>query len=211
MNQENIQAKRECHRCPYNGKGDSYCWEVCLGPSENSNKGRSFVHLGAIEAQGEYLFANADDTVARKSVDSSVDDIELSEASEDGFFDDDDGEGSNPDRPENYSESRSNSVTRSLNEDVERALVVILANLMSLSDTRLCILRHVFHGEDMKKIGASLPVPMSKQAVFKHLLAMTRENRVVEKVVHQMMRDGHGGARQTVTQLDLFDAMGVPA
>lgn len=209
---EEIQAKRECHRCPYNGKGDPYCWQVCLGPSDKSNKGHSFVRLGAIEAQGEYLYSNADELLTEKAkTNDEVDEMDFSADESDAEADSaqETSADGNQERPEDFSGSYEHSVTESLDEKVERALVIILANMMSLSDTQLCIFRHVFHGEDLKKVGSTLPVPITKQAVFKHLLAMTRSNPVVEKVIHQMMRSGHGGAKRQTSQLDLFEAMGL--
>lgn len=215
--QDEIQNKRECHKCPYNGNGGpdgTYCWMRCLGPSDKSNKGKSFVRLGAIEAQGEYLFTNADNLITDKAkTNEGIEDLDLSSPTEETEKEDyDNGESVDPDSVSNEDDitaSPSFGVTENLNYNVERALVLILANLMSLSDTQLCIFRHVFHGQDMKKIGATLPVPISKQAVFKHLLAMTKANPVVEKVIHQMMREGHGGAKKQVKQLELFEAMGL--
>lgn len=38
----------ECHRCPYNGKGDPICL-TCSGPPETNNKGRSHISMDAGE------------------------------------------------------------------------------------------------------------------------------------------------------------------
>ena len=207
---EEIQAKRECHRCPYNGKGDPYCWQVCLGPSEKSNKGHSFVRLGAIEAQGEYLYSNADDLLAEKAkINEKVEEMDFLDDESDSDSAQESNDDGNQERPEDFSGSYEHSVTKSLDEKVERALVVILANLMSLSDTELCILRHFFHGEDLAKTGATLPIPMSKQAVNKHCEQIKNNLPVMWKVVEGMKRKGHGGARKTVSQLDLFEFMGL--
>lgn len=211
----NTRPKRECHKCSRNGTGDDYCWKHCLGPADDSNKGISKVSLGSIEAEAEFLYANADPLVSdrnvyqrgsfgqeRSELDGNggfpADDPEVETDSEESFFDD---------RQDSPDEDR--SVTNDLNDDVERALVIILANLMSLSDTQLCIFRHIFHGDDLKVTGANLPVPISKQAVFKHLLKMVKANKVVAKVIHEMMRKGQGGAKRQVSQLDLFDFGGL--
>ncbi len=101
------------------------------------------------------------------------------------------------------------AVTNELSISVERALVPIIANLMSLSDIELCIFRHLFHGEGLEEMGRSLPKQMTKQAVHKRLKTMCANNKVVEKVIRGMMRTGTGGAKPTTTQLSLFDEMGL--
>ena len=192
-----IQKPRECHRCPRNGKGDPYCWERCIGPAEKSDKGISYVRLGGLKAEAEFI-----ESERLEDLNAYCDD-----ENEEVFSND---PGINLDKttsPECGSIDR--RVTRDLSEEVENALVPVIANLMSLQDIQLCILRHVFKGEDLTVIGKSLPVPISRQAVFSHLLRMCRSNKVVEKVIHGMMKKGHGGASRTHKQLDLFEAMGL--
>lgn len=53
-----MKPKRECHKCPLNGKGDARCIK-CPGAPEVSYRGRSIVHLGALESPDEFLEANA--------------------------------------------------------------------------------------------------------------------------------------------------------
>jgi hypothetical protein len=201
---------RECHTCPLNGKGDDYCWKTCLGPADVSEKGQVVRRLGQFEAPDEFINANRlDDPNALPSASHDP-------ASGVSLWDDlDDGETANAaesdpdgDTPDDFAASPNHGVTAELTDDVERALVPIIANLMSLSDTQLCIFRHVFHGEDLRKTGQSLPVPMTKQAVSKHLKRICEQNDVVARVIRGMMREGHGGAhptRKSETQLTLFD------
>ena len=200
--QQNSRPKRECHKCRRNGTGDDYCWKHCLGPADDSNKGISKVSLGSLESESEYIFANADSLALPKEAFSgrSPDGIQDAEDDADDFF---------GHAAERSAAQAPRGVTEQLDDEVEHALVVILANLMSLSDTQLCIFRHIFHGEDLKDTGARLPVPITKQAVFKHLLKMVRENKVVAKVIHGMMRKGQGGAKKQMSQLELFDFCGV--
>ena len=99
--------------------------------------------------------------------------------------------------------------TEQLEAGVERALVVILSNLMSLSDIDLCIFRHLFHGDGLQETADKLPQRMTKQAVHKRLNSICEKNKVVEKVVRGMMRKGVGGAKATTTQLSLFDEMNI--
>ena len=201
---------RECHTCPLNGRGDDYCWKTCLGPADVSEKGQVVRRLGQFEAPDEFINANRlDDPNALPSASHDP-------ASGVSLWDDlDDGETANAaesdpdgDTPDDFAASSNYGVTAELSDDVERALVPIIANLMSLSDTQLCIFRHVFHGEDLRKTGQSLPVPMTKQAVSKHLKRICEQNDVVARVIRGMMREGHGGAhptRKSETQLTLFD------
>lgn len=217
---------RSCHSCPRNGQGDDYCWKVCQGPAEKSEKGQNIRRLGQFESPAEFIEANRwddpnavternDDPAAGLDRDFTFpDDCEPNPegGTDDGDTDTDTGIDPDSLSDEDRLDQRQpvdRRVTDQLSDDVERALVEIIANLMSLPDTQLCIFRHVFHGEDLKTTGASLPVPISKQAVFKHLLDMTRKNPVVEKVIHGMMKQGHGGAKRTRSQLDLFEAMGL--
>ncbi len=53
-----MKNARECHKCPLNGKGDARCID-CPGAAEVSYKGKSIVHLGALESPDEFLEANA--------------------------------------------------------------------------------------------------------------------------------------------------------
>lgn len=198
---------RECHRCPRNGKGDPYCWQVCLGPAEKSDKGRSFVRTGGLDAEAEFIEGNMDGEYGADIADSRVTTEEdFIAAAEEGVLD-----------PDTLTEEQlltateaASGVTSELSDAVERALVPILANLFgdrSMSDVRLCIFRHIFRGDDLETTGRSLPVPISKQAVFKHLRGMVNGNPIVAKVVMQMKRQGHGGARKRVgSQMDLFGA-----
>ena len=49
---------RSCHTCPRNGQGDPYCWQVCLGPAEKSEKGQNIRRLGQFESPAEFIEAN---------------------------------------------------------------------------------------------------------------------------------------------------------
>lgn len=204
---------RECHRCPRNGKGDPYCWQRCMGPAEKSDKGRSFVRTGGLDAEAEFIEGNMDgeygDGIAASRITTEEDFIA---AAEDGAID-----------PDTLTEEQlltaygsptdasgpGSGVTAELSDDVERALVPILANLFGdrcMTDVRLCIFRHIFRGDDLETTGRSLPVPISKQAVFKHLRCMVDANPVIAKVILQMKKSGHGGAhRRQATQPSLFD------
>lgn len=221
------RAVGECHRCPRHGKGDPYCWQVCLGPAEHSDKGRSYVRLGALEAEAEFLADNmADGGYGTGS--SWEEQEEAFYGSMDADAADPYGDGGVPIDPDSIPEEQiltpsrtrqtggdvdtskpGSGVSRDLSDDVERALVPILANLFgddSMSDIRLCIFRHVFKGEDLGTIGRTLPKPMSKQAVFKHLRHMVRENPVIGKVIMGMKREGHGGAhKRRSSQMSLFE------
>ena len=196
----------ECHKCPRHGKGDPYCWQVCTGPAEHSDKGRSYVRLGSVEAEGEFIAANVEDGGFGSGADWREQEDVFIDAVDRGTLD-----------PDSLTEeslltvdtaAKGSGLTAELSDDVERALVPILANLFgdrSMSDIRLCIFRHVFRGEDLETIGRTLPTPISKQAVFKHLRRMVRDNPVIGKVILQMKRDGHGGARRrTGSQMTLF-------
>lgn len=97
------------------------------------------------------------------------------------------------------------NVTATLTDEVERALVPIIASLMSLSDIQLCIFRHIFKGQNIRTTGETLPTPISKQAVFKHLKQMVKANPVVKNVIQGMMRRGQGGAKRQVSQAELFE------
>ena len=209
---ENTRPK-ECHKCPRNGKNDPYCWQKCIGPAEKSDKGRTFVRTGSLEDVDEFIndHMNEDYDVATSTAMSeddfirgveSDDEIDPDSISEEELL-----------SPSDNSNS-SNTVTAELSEDVERALVLILANLFGgkeMTDTRLCIFRHIYKGEDFETIGRTLPVPMSKQAVFKHLRKIVEANPLIGKVIMEMKRKGHSGARRKQMQLDLFAAMGVSA
>lgn len=208
---------RECHRCPRNGKGDPYCWQVCAGPAEKSDKGRSFVRTGGLDAEAEFIEGNMDgeygDGIAASRITTEEDFIA---AAEGGTLDPDTlteeqllmAGGARPDAGEAGS-----GVTAELSDDVERALVPILANLFGdrcMTDVRLCIFRHIFRGDDLETTGRSLPVPISKQAVFKHLRCMVDANPVIAKVILQMKKAGHGGAhKRTTSQPSLFDFAGM--
>ena len=201
---------RECHTCPLNGRGDDYCWKTCLGPADVSEKGQVVRRLGQFEAPDEFINANRlDDPNALPSASRDpASGVSLWDDLDDGETADSGESGGDGDTPEDFAASPNYGVTAELTDDVERALVPIIANLMSLSDTQLCIFRHVFHGEDLRKTGQSLPVPMTKQAVSKHLKRICEQNDVVARVIRGMMREGHGGAhptRKSETQLTLFD------
>ena len=172
--------KRECHKCPLNGKGDDYCWKTCLGPADGSgdkkqmsNKGISKVTLGAMPAEDEYLYNNA------------VGDFGSSKFSY-------------PTETSRNSGSDQRLSAAKLDYDVERGLVKVLATFMSLSDVQLCIFRHVYNGENIASVGRTLYKPISKQAVSKHLYAMCDSDPIIRKVLKSLVRlDGTGGTRKT--------------
>jgi len=162
--------KRECHKCPLNGKGDDYCWKVCLGPADNSNKGVSKVTLGAMPAEDEYLENNA-----------------LGERGSSKFQ-----------YPEARHDIERDEGTAKLDYDVERGLVKVLATFMSLSDVQLCIFRHIYNGENIASVGRTLYKPISKQAVSKHLYSMCDSDPIISKVLRSLVRlDGTGSTRKT--------------
>lgn len=151
--------KRECHNCPLNGKGDDYCWKKCLGPAEKSNKGRSRVTLGGMDAPDEFIHGNADDDyMAARSAKPLP------------------------------AASAPSSVTAKLNYEVERNLVEVLASFMSLSDIQLCLFRHVYNGENLAVAGRNCIRPMSRQAASKHMKAIRRSNPVIAQVMSQLVR-----------------------
>lgn len=205
---ENTRPK-ECHKCPRNGKGDPYCWQVCIGPAEKSDKGRTFVRTGGLQAESEFIEQHIDEEYGcmtgsrRTTEDDFINAVESDEIDPDSLSEEE--LLSSP-------EPSTHGVTESLSDDIERALVKILANLFgndSMSDVKLCIFRHIFKGENLDTIAKTLPVPISKQAVFKHLRSMVRINPVIGKVILQMKKAGHGGAKRRQSQLSLFDFMGV--
>ena len=173
--------KRECHKCPLNGKGDDYCWKTCLGPADGSgdkkqmsNKGISKVTLGAMPAEDEYLYNNA---VGGRGSTKFV-------------YPDD------APHPSKWDGEKDGAT--SIDFDVERGLVKVLATFMSLSDVQLCIFRHVYNGENIASVGRTLFKPISKQAVSKHLYAMCDSDPIISKVLKSLVRlDGTGGTRKT--------------
>lgn len=198
---------KECHKCPRNGKGDPYCWEVCIGPAEKSDKGRSFVRTGSLAAESEFISCNID-----SEYESAIDSRRTTEedfiaAAESGEIDPDEISEEELLSPNGGAGERQ-GVTEQLSDEVERALVPIIANLFGndrMSDMKLCIFRHIFRGEDFETISKSLPVRISKQAVFKHVRSLVDMNPVIGKVILQMKRNGHGGARRRTAQPSLFD------
>lgn len=212
---------RECSKCPLNGRPTNYCWQVCLGPAEISEKGQSIRRLGSFESPDEFLGANIlDDIASRFDKDTDparnidlYDDFEINGGvrSDDDVYQKDPTEADSITtylrRDDSPSVKIGQENTRNISDEVQVLLVPILANLMSLSDTQLCILRHIYNGDDLAKTGASLPRPMSKQAVSKHVKAICEGNAVIAKVIRAMMRTGHGGAhatRRAECQLELF-------
>lgn len=168
--------KRECHKCPLNGKGDDYCWKSCLGPADNSNKGVSKVTLGAMPAEDEYLENNA-----------------LGERGSSKFLYPEENHLTPRRRKAGHDEGAAK-----LDYDVERGLVKVLATFMSLSDVQLCIFRHIYNGENIASVGRTLYKPISKQAVSKHLYAMCDSDPIISKVLKSLVRlDGTGGTRRT--------------
>lgn len=197
--------KRECHKCPLNGKGDDYCWKTCLGPAEDSRKGKSLVSLSAMPAQDEYINREADElTGYRKSEPPAV-----------------------------YATPPSaepQGVVDAMSYETERSLVRVLATIMSLSDVQLCIFRHIYLGEHMEAVGESLPVPISKQAVSKHVQSLRAKHPALDHMLSQMLRsatarrpahtrpapqadEAHGFApllaKGSVAQLDLFSGVAI--
>lgn len=173
----------ECHTCPRNGKGDDYCWRVCKGASESSNKGRSMVRTGGMEAEGEFIRDNLPQTERIASDDRDVGFV---------FFD-------------REAASRPSSVTAVLTEDTERNMTTVIASLFALPDIQLCILKHLLFGEDYATIGRTLPKPMSKEAVQKHLARMRGRCAFVANIMREMQLKGEGGAkRRSVRNLE-FD------
>lgn len=180
-------AKRECHNCPLNGKQDDYCWKKCLGPAENSGKGISTVTLGGMDAPDEFIQNNADRDF--KSADTFL--------------------GLSP----SPSSSRPTPVTASLDYEVERSLVQVLATVMSLSDIQLCLFRHIYNGENLALAGRNCIRPMSRQAASKHIKAIRRANPVIAKVIKQLVwlpddedtgKKADNKAVGEAVQLDLF-------
>lgn len=170
-----IPNTRECHKCPYNGKGNDYCWQKCKGPAEGSRKGKSLVNLGGIDGEGEYIHQNLDEETADAQDEKSTQFI---------YFDE----------PANTESAH--SITKELKADTERSLAVVLANLFALTDTQLCILRHLLFGEDYATIGRTIPKPISKEAVHKCIMAMAKKHQFVENVMRQMQIKGIGGAKK---------------
>lgn len=171
---------RSCHKCPLNGKGDPRCIQ-CAGPAEESYAGISYVHLGGLESPEEFVSANRLGTM---SVQPSL-----------------------KGAPPSYDHGVGEGVTRDLKPDVERALVVVLANLMALDDTNLVIFNHLYHGDDY--VQTAKAVGLSVEGVRKRVLDMARKNRLVTHVVNVMKRKGIGGAkrgkrRNGTFQMDLF-------
>lgn len=165
---------KDCHSCPRNGKGDPFCWQVCQGPADDSNKGRSNVRLGGIESEGEFVRDNLDDA-SRRDADSRDGDFV--------FFDE---EADNP----------SAAVTATLTEDTERNMVIVISSLFALPDIQLCILKHLLFGEDYATIGRTLPKPISKEAVQKHLVQMKGKCKFFASIMRQMQLKGVGGAKR---------------
>lgn len=174
--------RRECHKCPRNGKGDDYCWKVCLGPADDSRKGLSTVQLGGIEDEGEFIRSNLDD--AALSAQDGRDGAFV-------FFDEAEREARN-----GGGEPAKGSLTPNLSEETERSMVVVISKLFSLSDIQLCILKHLLFGEDYATIGRTLPKPMSKEAVQKHLVAMKGKCGFVAGIMRGMQIRGEGGAKR---------------
>ena len=163
---------RSCSKCSLNGKADPRCLE-CPGPAEESYAGISYVHLGALENPEEFIEANRLGTIQPEP--SMAGTLGASAAA----------------GPDDRSQG---GVTRDLAPEVERALVVILANLMSLDDTNLVIFSHLYHGDDYGRTAAA--VGMSVEGVRKRLFAMARRNKFVTHVVNVMRRKGIGGAKR---------------
>ena len=186
--------KRECHKCPLNGKGDDYCWRKCLGPAEESGKGLKRVTLGGMEAADEYLHNNAAEGTAFRRAEDDL-------------------------RTGGGECDRESGVTISLPYEVERGLVKVLASFMSLTDVQLCIFRHVYNGESLAQAARRLIVPMSKQAVSKHVRAIRDSNPVVGKVIAQLVRlpdsprrnqdtaSGDDADGDSLVQTNLFDTL----
>lgn len=173
------QRPRSCHKCPLNGKGDERCIE-CPGPAEESYAGISYVHLGGLESPEEFVQANRLQTLVP----------EPSMQGRQGCVAD-----------------SARSVTKELAPDVERALVVILASLMSMDDQNMVIFRHLYHGDDY--VQTAKAVGLSVEGVRKRVIELARRNRIVTHVVNVMKRKGIGGAkrgrrRNGTIQLDMF-------
>lgn len=212
-----MTPKRECHKCPYNGKGSDYCWKECIGPADVSDKGITKVRTGTLESPDEFIDMarlDAPETAAEISAEESVwlpiDELEDANFGRNDARDPDADDGQTENRrfrkPPDEDDS-SHGVTSSLAYSVERALVVILANVFGsdfVDDIDLCIVRHAFRGEDLATIGKNLPIPMSKQAVEKRTNELRAKNPVLWKVVDEMKRKGVGGARRTMEQSE-FD------
>lgn len=165
---------KDCHKCPRNGTGDPFCWKTCRGPAEYSNKGQSFVTLGAfaLEEEGDFIHAKID---ADKRKDMDNHDIGFV------FFDEE-------------ADSAPETVTATLTEDTERNMTVVIASLFALPDIQLCILKHLLFGEDYATIGRTLPKPMSKEAVHKHIQRMKGSCHFFASIMKQMQIKGTGGA-----------------
>ena len=205
--------KRECHKCPLNGKGDDYCWKVCLGPADGSGESRqmsrqgvSKVSISNMPTEGEYLNAHA--VAGYGSHEFAAPEETTLPAQEAAAV----GWGAHDRRDESSGLGASVS---GLNFEVERGLVKVLATVFALTDVELCILRHVYNGESMTQAGRSLHKKLSKQAVSKHLYHMRDSDPVLGKVIRSLVRlDGTGGAKsrkgggdrseaKTVAQLQL--------
>ena len=160
--------KRECHKCPLNGRGDDYCWRKCLGPADDSRKGQRKVSLGAMPTQDEYIEREADEL---SGVPKSI-------------------------APAVYAEERreEQGVVKDIPYASERYLVQVLASMMSLSDIQLCIFRHIYLGEKMECVGDTLPVRITKQAVSKHIQVLRAKHPVFDRMLSQMI---HGSRRRS--------------
>lgn len=174
------KRKRECHSCPLNGKGDDYCWKVCMGPPEASRQGVSSVSLDSMPAADEYLAQTATDLADADSHTQFADSVAR--------------HGAVP-KPQTSTRGTVDGMTY----DTERALVVILASLMSLTDIQLCIFRHAYHGQTLETIGDFLPVPMSKQAVSKHIHTICSSHPAIAAMLERE-RDGDGERKHTAKE-----------
>lgn len=178
-------SKRECHKCPLNGKGDSYCFEKCLGPADDSRKGRSMVSLGGMPAEDEYIYAKADKLcgVPSATIPTFMDDIDAP-------------------RETAPSALQPQGVVDKMPYDTERYLVRVLATVMSLPDIQLCIFRHAYLGERFESIGNTLPVRMTKQAVSKHIKTMRLKHPIFDRLLAQLVKspaNANASARRKAT------------
>lgn len=177
--------KRECHKCPLNGKGDDYCWKKCLGPADDSRKGQRKVLLGAMPTQDEYIEREADElSGVPKSIAPAV------------YAD--------------PSPSAEQGVVKDIPYASERYLVQVLASMMSLSDIQLCIFRHIYLGEKMECVGDTLPVRITKQAVSKHIQALRAKHPVFDRMLSQMIRGSSRKPAQTTRPSQTEPAKSVP-
>lgn len=163
------QYIRECHKCPRNGKGDPYCYEKCLGPAEISNKGINKVSLGGMRDEESFIYSNLPESY--KASIAEQDNPDLS-----NFV------GRYTRNSANMASSQ--PITKSLSESTENALRIVLADIFALDDIQLCILRHLFLGENYAEIGKTLPYPISKQAVCKRIHIIARKFPVFRKLLN---------------------------